>query len=64
MNKNLLPKANASRLICFFRAVRKKVVCVAEVKEHATRWIWTYSHELPNMALGGISPKQKLTFEA
>lgn len=33
---------------------------IAEVQEHATRWIWTYNHERPNMALGGITPKQKL----
>ncbi|WP_285534236.1 integrase core domain-containing protein, partial [Stutzerimonas stutzeri] len=28
---------------------------IAEVQEHATRWIWTYNHERPNMALGGIT---------
>jgi len=22
--------------------------------------MWTYNHERPNMALGGITPKQKL----
>lgn len=33
---------------------------VEEVQDHATRWLWTYNHERPNMALGGITPKQKL----
>jgi putative transposase len=33
---------------------------VEEVQEYATRWLWTYNHERPNMALGGITPKQKL----
>jgi putative transposase len=33
---------------------------IAEVQEHGTRWIWTYNHERPNTALGGITPKQKL----
>lgn len=33
---------------------------IAEVQEYATDWIWTYNHERPNMALGGITPKQKL----
>jgi len=33
---------------------------ITEVQEHATTWIWTYNHERPNMALGGITPKQKL----
>jgi putative transposase len=33
---------------------------VAQVQEFAERWIWTYNHERPNMAIGGITPKQKL----
>lgn len=33
---------------------------IAEVQDYATRWLWTYNHERPNMALGGITPKQKL----
>jgi putative transposase len=30
------------------------------VQDYATQWLWTYNHEGPNMALGGITPKQKL----
>lgn len=37
---------------------------ISEVQEHATRWVWTYNHERPNMALGGITPKQKLALAA
>ena len=33
---------------------------IAQVQEHATRWMWSYNHQRPNMALGGITPKQKL----
>jgi len=33
---------------------------VAEVQYFATQWLWTYNNERPNMALGGITPKQKL----
>lgn len=33
---------------------------IAEVQDHATRWLWTYNNERPNMALGGITPAQKL----
>ncbi len=33
---------------------------ISEVQEHTTRWVWTYNHERPNRALGGITPKQKL----
>lgn len=37
---------------------------VEEVQEFATRWLWTYNHERPNMAIGGITPKQKLASAA
>ena len=33
---------------------------IREVQAFATRWLWTYNHERPNMALGGITPMQKL----
>jgi putative transposase len=33
---------------------------IQEVQEYATRWLWTYNNERPNMGLGGITPKQKL----
>ena len=33
---------------------------IEEVQDFATSWLWTYNHERPNMALGGITPKQKL----
>jgi putative transposase len=33
---------------------------INEVQKYATEWMWTYNHERPNMALGGITPKQKL----
>ena len=26
----------------------------------ATQWLWRYNNERPNMAIGGITPKQKL----
>ena len=32
---------------------------IEEVQSYATDWMWTYNHERPNMALGGITPKQK-----
>ena len=37
---------------------------IEEVQGFATRWLWTYNHERPNMALGGITPKQKLALVA
>jgi putative transposase len=33
---------------------------INQVQEHATRWLWTYNNERPNMALGGITPAQRL----
>ena len=37
---------------------------VAEVQQFATDWLWTYNHERPNMALGGMTPSQKLALAA
>ncbi len=37
---------------------------IEQVQEFATRWLWTYNNERPNMALGGITPKQKLAMAA
>jgi putative transposase len=33
---------------------------IQEVQDFATRWLWTYNNERPNMANGGITPIQKL----
>jgi len=37
---------------------------IEEVQHYATRWLWTYNHERPNMGLGGITPIQKLAMVA
>ena len=34
------------------------------IQDFATRWLWTCNHDRPNMALGGITPKQKLALAA
>ncbi|NCX94485.1 MAG: transposase, partial [Gammaproteobacteria bacterium] len=34
------------------------------VRDNATRWLWSYNHERPNMALGGITPKRRLAMAA
>ena len=33
---------------------------IEEVQNSATKWIWTYNNDRPNMAIGGVTPKQKL----
>lgn len=35
-----------------------------DVQNQATKWLWTYNHERPNMALGGITPAMKLAVAA
>lgn len=35
-----------------------------EVQMFATQWMWKYNHDRPNMALGGITPKQRLAMAA
>ena len=37
---------------------------IDEVQEQATQWLWHYNHERPNMALGGITPRQHLSLAA
>ncbi|SMF21189.1 integrase core domain-containing protein, partial [Desulfovibrio gilichinskyi] len=42
---------------CLFESIN-------EVQEHATKWLWTYNNERPNMGIGGITPMQKLRMAA
>ena len=37
---------------------------IDQVQKHATQWLWTYNNERPNMAIGGITPIQKLALAA
>ncbi|WP_164673439.1 integrase core domain-containing protein, partial [Xanthomonas citri] len=37
---------------------------INQVQDKATRWLWTYNHERPNMALGGITPAMKWAMAA
>ena len=37
---------------------------IRHAQETATQWLWCYNNERPNMALGGITPKQKLQMAA
>jgi len=32
---------------------------IEHAQEEATKWLWTYNNERPNMAIGGITPAQK-----
>ena len=37
---------------------------LAEVQMFATRWMYDYNHDRPHMALGGMTPKQRLAMVA
>jgi putative transposase len=37
---------------------------IEQVQLHGTHWMWQYNHERPNMALGGITPIQRLAMAA
>ncbi len=37
---------------------------LAQVQDYATAWMWSYNHDRPHMALGGMTPKQKLAMAA
>ena len=31
-----------------------------EIQDFATKWLWSYNNERPNMGIGGITPAMKL----
>ncbi len=37
---------------------------IEQVQDFATRWLWLYNNERPNMAMGGIPPARKLALAA
>ncbi|MEQ9252374.1 integrase core domain-containing protein, partial [Algiphilus sp.] len=37
---------------------------IEQVQQSATAWLWFYKHERPHMALGGITPRQRLAAAA
>ncbi|WP_218460087.1 integrase core domain-containing protein, partial [Rickettsia sp. TH2014] len=37
---------------------------IQEAQDLATQWLWSYNNERPNMAIGGITPIQKLALAA
>jgi transposase InsO family protein len=37
---------------------------IAHAQDTATKWLWRYNNERLNMALGGITPQQKLIMAA
>lgn len=36
---------------------------IEDVQNDATKFLWTYNNERPNMAIGGITPAQKLAMD-
>ena len=37
---------------------------IKEAQQQATRWLWTYNNDRPNMGIGGITPAMKLKLAA
>jgi len=35
-------------------------ISIQHAQEEATKWLWTYNNERPNMAIGGITPAMKM----
>jgi len=38
----------------------EKFPTLSQAQELATEWMWSYNHERPHTALGGITPQMKL----
>ena len=63
------PQQNAhieryNRTVRYAWLARTLFETIEQVQDKATRWLWTYNHERPNMALGGITPAMKLAMAA
>ena len=63
------PQKNAyverfNRTVCYEWLAQYLFDSINEVRDYATQWLWNYNHELPNMALGGFTPKQRLAMAA
>ena len=59
------PQQNAyverfNRTVRYDWLAQQLFLTIAEVQDAATEWLWTYNNERPNMALGGITPAQRL----
>ena len=37
-----------------------ELLSIPHAQQEATKWLWTYNNERPNMAIGGITPVMKL----
>jgi len=53
-----------NRTVRYAWLARTLLDTIEQVQDKATRWLWTYNHERPNMALGGITPTQRLAMAA
>jgi putative transposase len=63
------PQQNAyierfNRTVRYDRLAQELFDTIDDVQDQATRWMWHYNHERPNMALGGITPNQRLAMAA
>lgn len=59
-----LEKADANSIVRYDWLGHHLFESIAEVQDYATNWLRLYNHERPNMALGGITPKQRLAIAA
>jgi putative transposase len=55
---------NLNRTVRYDWLARHLFETLDEIQEFATHRLWTHNHDRPNMALGGITPKQKLALAA
>ncbi len=53
-----------NRTVCYDSLSQYYWSSLEEVQEFATRWMWSYNNDRPNMALGGFTPNQKLAMTA
>ena len=60
----VLPIERFDRTVRYDWLAQELFDIIDEAQNQATRWMWHYNHERPNMAVGGITPDQRLAIAA
>jgi putative transposase len=53
-----------NQTVCYEWLSQYHWVLLAQVQDYATAWMWSYNQDRPHMALGRMTPKQRLAMSA
>ena len=64
MHSGVLAPDTFNRTVRYEWMAHYKFDTLADMQDYATSRMWSYNHDRPHMALGGITPKQRLAMAA